>query len=1169
MNPLRLLHELSTLTHEPCPNTRLEISLESGQLRLSCSLLRLPGAFPLELALLGTASLPGLHEPLSGAVHHPAFRTPDRLQPLPQSMQEGVAPAQRLQESNPFSWTFSHAGVLMADLDGYTAQLPGEPPLFFDDPRRVLEQEGGQVTHLGHFSALKRKGDHLELTRWGQQPGSFRRWLFRLRGETEPLWLVGQEDPLGRRLSHTLDRHGQTLELRQPLTRRKVQLIRREDGQLERLLLILPGEAPQVWAQLLYSREGQLEEVRGRGPSRWQLEYTQAGQLSALRHTSGKGCTLLWDDAGRCLAVRTEGSETLFQMKYQPSLGLTQVQTTGAPQLFMRDRQRKTLTRLREGGLQERLELDPLGRPIVWERVPGPSCRLQYDDAGHLTGWENTLGARWQLEHDPEHRVVACTTPSFKTWRLERREEGRAGELLTPTGERRPIRLDSEGRWRSGQSISGIPWQHLRSAEGLQLNWEVGAQSEQLQLNTLGRLIARQRPQRLIQRLTLNEQDQPVTLESPLPAQFRYDDRGQCVEYLSPHGGRWQLTYNRQGRLETLQDPLRYRLRFFWSLTGQLLRMLHGSTCLMEMEYDASGDLSTLKLPGELVIKLARAVDGQLEQLKLGNQPWQRLEPKHSAPHAKPALSAMTAPPPLLSPMMAAVEVISSPDGITLSRNTDGLIAERRFPGGWLEQWQYDSLGRPLLRRMQWHASPERRVPVFDEKWHWKEHGGCICWEGQLHSPGLTTPAARWKRRFEHNRLGRLTRVEVEGLHGDEQVQQQEQYVYDGLGRLSLSPHGSWRYTPQGLVEAVGDHCWSWDARGEWLQETWPAGWLKRSAGKNPYQMIWKGHTGEELRLTRSPQQVLTRIELPTLTLEGNGAAESATLPPVCGWTLFPLETRTGRDIPSARSSRMEGAAPVSRAEDPSPPPGHAEEGPERHLRSTSPVLQQLRETLELQQQRGQTRLRALRTTPIPPAGLIWGPWTERMAWQLRQLLASGLLPAPSEVVSPKGPLSGWTFDAHPRWRAPQPTPSAPAESASSPQLLLLQQPWHTEATLQSEVQTLPLHLERLLHTLSEDTTPPLDEVSMALYLLGLDVSTQTEWLTPSLSWEAKLVLSLDLGRALVPESPPPEPSDEQLAFWPQPPVRKSAEPPLELLLCLLGKENPSIPALEVFLCHT
>ncbi|MFM7199367.1 MAG: hypothetical protein ACKO6N_01135 [Myxococcota bacterium] len=1167
MNPLRLLHELRTLNFEPCPSTRLEISLENGQLRLSCSLLQLPGVFPLELALLGTAPLPGLQEPMAIHGHHATRPHPDRIQPPLQPMPETMAPAQQLQAWQPFFWRFCHEGVLLPDLDGYTAQLPGAPPLHFDDPHRALEHEGGQVTHLGHFSSLQRKGDHLELTRWGLQPGNVHRWLFRLRGESEPLWLVGQEDSLGRRMGYTLDRHGQTVELRQPLTQRKVQLIRREDGQLERLVLILPGEAPQVCAQLSYTREGQLEEVRGRGHSRWQLEYTPAGQLRSLRHAGGKGCTLEWDDDGRCLAVRTEGAETLYRLKYQPELGQTQVQTAGAPQLFMQDKQRKTLTRVWEGGLQERLELDPLGRPIVWERLPGPSCRLQYDEAGNLTRWENALGARWQLEHDPEHRVIACTTPALKTWRLHRREDDRAAELLTPSGERRLIRRDAEGRWLSGQSHAGIPWQLLRSAEGLQQSWEVGAQSEQLQFNALGRLISRQRPQRLIQRLTLNDQDQPVTLESPLPSQFRYDDRGRCVEYLSPHGGRWQLTYNTHGRLETLQDPLRYRLRFFWSLTGQLLRVLHGSTGLMEVEYDASGHLSTLKLPGELVMKLARAVDGRLEQLKVGNQPWQRLEPKSAARHATPALSAMPTSPPHLSPMMAAVEVTSSPDGVTCSRNADGLITERHFPGGFLEQWQYDGLGRPVLRRLHWQASPERRVPVFDEKWLWKEQGGCLCWEGQLHSPEHATPTARWKRRFEHNRVGRLTRVEVEGIHGEAQVHQQEQYVYDGLGRLSLSPHGSWRYTPQGLLEAAGNHCWSWDARGEWLQEAWPEGWLKRTSGNHPYQMTWKGHTGEELRLTRSPHGTLTHIELPTLTLEGNGASESESLPGVCGWNLFPKTTPPDTHDSSSSSTQSADKALSSPSQDSSQPASPRMERPERPLKSSLPALQQLRESLELQQQRGLARFRPLRATPIPPAGRIWGPWTERMAWQR---FARGIFPMGPEDSSPKAFLSGWTFDTQPTWRAPQPVSSEPAEAVPSPMahLQLLRQPWRAEATLQPEASSWPLHLERLMHTLNADTTTHYDEVSMALYLLGLDISIQTEWLTPSLSWEAKLVLSLALGETHVPESPPQEPSDEQLAFWPQPPVRKSMEPPLELLLWVLGKESPSIPALEVFLCH-
>lgn len=1183
MNVLNLQTRLSTLSLPAFMGLPLELCLESGQLRLRLPLLKLPGAYPIVLELVGQSS----RSSWEGLNLSPPSSAQAQVRPHQAQDHHPLGP--------PFRWQLNLESRLTADLEGFTGTLPGEPPLLFDDPHRRLEQVGGELRLPGRFATLTRREDLLVLTRWGTTTGQLRHWLFRWRDPHEPLWLVGQEDAYGRSMPYLLDRQGQLSELRQPFTQRKLQLLRREDGQLERVMLTLPGAPAQLVAQLTYSREGYLEQVRVHGQPSWQLRSDRAGGLQQLRREGGSACSPLWDDQGRCHALMRAEAETLFRVNYQPSLGLTEVQGSDGDQLLRRARLSQQVTRVWPGGIQERLTLDPLGRPVCWEFPPDKSCQLLYDEAGNLCQWEERGGRRWRLEHDHAHRVLRCETPTLRRWTVERQADGLPIMLVPPSGERRPLRLDSEGHRLSGQSASGVPWQHQRSADATVHTLQVGEQTETFQLSSRGELLSRHRAERLLTRLTYDDAGRPSSLESPLRAHFRYDEWGRCVTYQSPRGGHWQLRYNPEGQLVELQDPLRYRLRFEWNSLGQLLRMEHGTTLLVAVTYEASGAISTITLPGGIPLKFVWEASGQLRQFKLGTHPWQRPLPGWSSGGQGERRSSFLPRTPPLSPLLAPLEQGAAQVSGSSEWNAAGLLAKRLLPDGLEERWQYDGLGNPLVRTLSWtDAKQSRAVPILEERWRWKEQGSLAVWEGLLLSPNLASPLASWKRTFEHNRLSRVTRVTVEGNQAGCPVRQQEQYIYDGLGRLSLSPQGSWRYSDEGQLEAVGERHWSWTSLGSWQTESWVGGFLQRLSGFNPGEERWQDSRSETLKVTRSPEGQLRGLQFSCVTLKDGGEWPSPGPVSLYGWKWTPRQEAPLAQPEPLPSSWLPGEQPLPRSA--AHPPEHSPQPLERPRPVGITHLDEVRQKLEQRQKLAVQRLISQPASHRVEVGTFWGAWSVRAAWQLRGMLkawgtasedhttGSAQLTelAGREGVRPQSPASscsaepctvtfqtGWTLGAVPAWKAPpnDDTTAPHARRAQGPGVLLLRQPWTSETTFSAEPLEREERIQQFLACMERPVT--WDEPTLALWLLGLGEDEHREWLEPELSWAAQLVLHLDQGMEACPTRPVLAPSEEQLAFGSTLKGVAPASPPIAALLTLLGRMTPTLPALEVYVCHS
>lgn len=431
-------------------------------------------------------------------------------------------------------WSSPLEMSLRRDLDGWTLTTEdGETEIafqgFLDGP-----DASEAVVSLGDFCELRRDGDTMMVVRWDPESDKVKHYRFApVNGRDWRLLSVDGADGHGFDITYNNDgrihllrqrREGRGLLLRYDLAGRVVEVFL-STGSVQRSIL-----------RYGYDRQGRLSEFAD--PAGFQCSYTYdtAGRKTREKLRNGAVWFFEFDQAGRCIQAKGQGSFDEKVIRYANTERVTEVtDSRGGLWRYQWNQYGQVESLTTPLGHTTANTFDDHGRLSKVTNPNGESHKFVYDDRGDRTAVIDPAGATTRFEYNHRHQRLFVVDKSGHTWG---RTYDNAGRLLTLSD----------------------PLGHL-----WQLDW-----------NALGDINAIHQPNGGVRKFSYTPAGDVRTQTDALGHTFTYEfnESGQWIATVDPLGQATRCEFDDRGLLVSIQWPDGSTCRNEYGPTGDLFRSI-------------------------------------------------------------------------------------------------------------------------------------------------------------------------------------------------------------------------------------------------------------------------------------------------------------------------------------------------------------------------------------------------------------------------------------------------------------------------------------------------------------------------------------------------------------------------------------------------------------------
>ncbi|MGE0706842.1 MAG: RHS repeat-associated core domain-containing protein [Planctomycetota bacterium] len=320
-----------------------------------------------------------------------------------------------------------------------------------------------------------------------------------------------------------------------------------------------------------FDAKGFITDREGPTASRVHFRYDDQRRLTAVEGPWGK-VEVERDKAGRLVLLRAPG-EVVVRYQHDEQGNLNEVIRGGERERYRYDRGGRLLSVANDQAL---IGYDLLGRVV---RLAGPGLRplvVRYEQGrGEWpTGTTITRGDRSEtFRYSADGRRVERTDADGGVTLTELDGRDRVVHVVAPDGRELRRSYDEAGRLSTQTTPQGTVRYHYESK--------------------------------------VSERPTRIQLADGREARFRYDVRGNVLEYAAPGGGTTRYAYDAAGRLQKLTDPRGAVTTFSRDARGYVLEIEEEGVGTTSFLRDEAGRLLKVKRPDGRVVTLSRELNGR------------------------------------------------------------------------------------------------------------------------------------------------------------------------------------------------------------------------------------------------------------------------------------------------------------------------------------------------------------------------------------------------------------------------------------------------------------------------------------------------------------------------------------------------------------------------------
>ncbi len=555
------------------------------------------------------------------------------------------------------------------------------------------------------------------------------------------------------------------------------------------------GEEPRV-----YTWDDQGHAVREATPEGIVLEeraYDLDGFLAAEVNGAGHGYQYFYDARGNCNKYIDPYGNTVVIEYDERDFPKRKVDTEGLVTHYAYD----------ERGALQGITL-PSGEFYTYGR----------DEWGRVVSIHGNQGLLWVFEYDGQHNLIAETDARGARTAYSYDELGRPLQKTDALGRVTRLSYDRLGRRLLICHPDGTAEQSAYDAMGKPIRWvDPEGRATEFEYSGMG----------VITRMT-----QPDGREW----HFSYTGWEKLKSVKNPRGESYEFTYDTAGKIRSEKSFDGQVQRYSYSRAGHLSRIEYQNNDIRNFVYDRAGFLIGEQASDGLEAEYKRDKAGRLIEAALAEQ-GRRVVNQFDRD--------------------AAGRMIAERQGdrvIRYSHDAQGRRMERVLPHGVATHYRYDALGalmgvshqdqvfnieRDMLGREMGFSESEGRVHIANE---YDAMDRLISQRASAPEPGESIPKALLNRRYQYDRLGRISRAEdsrwgtsvfkydrvgnlIEAIRG----QAGEYFSYDEAGSLckmleSLNAASNqaqrpaksepWERKPGNLLQKTERAKYTYDARG-------------------------------------------------------------------------------------------------------------------------------------------------------------------------------------------------------------------------------------------------------------------------------------------------------------------------------------------------------------------
>lgn len=492
-----------------------------------------------------------------------------------------------------------------------------------------------------------------------------------------------------------------------------------------------------------YNANGTLATARDNANNVTTFGYDALGRLQTLTRPDTTTLTYTYDSVDRILSITDELTQTTALTWDDNGNLVALTEPTLDTWLFVYDAMDRLTDVIDPLGNAATATYDELGRIATIANGAGDGLALAYDTRGRLISATDDLAGVWSATYDNESVANGARDPLSNTSTITSDSLGRPTALTTPLGHRTQLAYDALGRVRQVRDPLGHTTHFEYDTRGL-LERVTSPGSG----GTTG--------------LTRNELGQVTQVDLPGAADWSctYDAQGRLISLSDPLARTTSFTHDSRGRVDQVTLPGTLgTLEATWDDADRLVRALYSDGTDLQFAYDESGRLTSAD-----GVSLAYDAAGRMSDsngLAIGRDAAGRVETVELAPGKT------------ITYVYDARGLVTSISDWIGGSTTFGYDAAERLtsltrPNGVTTSYEYDADGR-VTRIADALASPltgnDSSTPVSEVTLQWDVRGN-VKFSSEdyprtatpsIGSQTYTYDAAGQTNGWDYDELGRLT----------------------------------------------------------------------------------------------------------------------------------------------------------------------------------------------------------------------------------------------------------------------------------------------------------------------------------------------------------------------------------------------------------------------------